>query len=64
MLYLHPQTSPYSAIDLPICESTIYFDYDWKVHDDNCGSGHFLIISENSASQPVVQTTHWNIKRA
>ena len=42
--HLHPATSTYSAIDLTICDPNLFLDYNWKVHDDTCGSGHFTIL--------------------
>jgi len=28
----------YSAINLSICDTSLYLDFSWKVHDDLCGS--------------------------
>ena len=35
--YLHPATGTYSAIDLSICDPSLFLDYNWKVHDDTWG---------------------------
>ena len=43
-IYLHPVTGTYSVIDLTICDPNLFLDYDGKVHDDTCGSGHFPIL--------------------
>ena len=45
--YLHPATGTYSAIDLSICDPSLFLDYNWKVHDDTCRSDHFPILLEN-----------------
>ena len=31
--YLQPATGTYSAIDLSICDPSLFLDYKWKVHD-------------------------------
>ena len=41
--YLHPATGTYTSLDLSICFPTLLLDFDWKVHDDLCGSDHFPI---------------------
>ena len=49
--YLHPATGTYTSLDLSICYPTLLLDYEWKVHDDLCGSDHFrysLITSHHS----------------
>ena len=45
--YLHPVTGTYSEIDLTVCDPNLFLDYDWKVHDDTCGSDHFPILLQN-----------------
>ena len=42
--YLHRATGTYSVIDLTICDLNLFLDYDWKVHNDTCGSDHFPIL--------------------
>ena len=41
--YLHPATGTYSAIALTIFDPNLFLDYNWKVHDDTCGSELFPI---------------------
>ena len=48
--YLHPATGTYTSLDLSICFPTLLLDYDWKVHDDFCGSDHFPILLNNIGS--------------
>ena len=45
--YLHPATGTYTSLDLSICFPTLLLDYDWKVHDNLCGSDHFTFILSN-----------------
>ena len=49
--YLHPATGTYSAIDLSICDPSLFLDYNWKVFDDTCGSDHFPILLENTTDE-------------
>ena len=48
--YLHPATGTYTSLDLLICYPTLLLDYEWKVHDDLCGSDHCPIFLNNIAS--------------
>ena len=49
--YLHPVTGTYSAIDLSICDPSLFLDYNWKVHDDTCGSDYLQILLEDSTDE-------------
>ena len=49
--YLHLATGTYSAIDLSICDPSLFLYYNWKVHDDTCGSDHFPILLENTTDE-------------
>ena len=62
--YLHPATGTYSAIDLSICDPSLFLDYNWKVYDDTCGSDHFLILSENTTDKLSKRTPRWNMGKA
>ena len=42
--YLQPATGTYTSLDLSICFPTLLLDYDWKVHDELCGSDHFPVL--------------------
>jgi hypothetical protein len=37
----NPATGTFSAIDLSMCSPSLFWDFDWKVHDDLCSSDHF-----------------------
>jgi len=45
--YLHSSSGSQSAIDLSICNPSLYLDFLWKVHDDLCGNDHFPIIIDS-----------------
>ena len=62
--YLHPATGTYTSLDLSICYPTLLLDYEWKVHDDLCGSDHFPIFLNNIASQLEEPITRWKLTKA
>ena len=41
--YLSPASGVQSAIDLSICDPSLYLDFSWKTLSDLCGSDHFPI---------------------
>jgi len=43
MTYLSPASGLQSAIDLSICDPSLYLDFSWKTHSDLCGSDHFPV---------------------
>ena len=61
--YPHPAKGTYSVIDL-ICDPNLFLDYDWKVHDDTCGSDHFPILLQNKTNKLNKRTLSWNLKKA
>ena len=44
----------FSHLDLSICDPSLLLEFDWKVHDDLCGSDHFPILL--SSNNPTVDT--------
>ena len=62
--HLHPATGTYSAIDFTICDPYLFLDYDWKVHDNPCGSDHFRILLQNKINKLNKRTPSWNLKTA
>ena len=62
--YLHPATDTYISLDLSICYPTLLLDYEWKVHDDLCGSDHFLIFLNNIASGVEEPSEKWKLNKA
>ena len=61
--YLHPTTGTYTSLDLSIFYPTLLVDYEWKVHDDLCGSDHFPIFLNNIASQLEEPITRWKLTK-
>ena len=57
--YLHPAMGTNTSLDLSICFSILLLDYEWKVHDDLCGSVHFHIFLNNIASGFKEPTEKW-----
>ena len=62
--YLHPATSTYTSLDLSICYPTLLLDYEWKVHNDLCGSDHFPIFLNNIMLQLEEPITRWKLAKA
>ena len=62
--YLHPATGNYTSLDLSICYPTLLLDYEWKVHDELCGSDHFPIFLNSIASQLEEPITTWKLTKA
>ena len=42
--HFHSANGSFSCIDLSVCDPSLVLDYEWKVHDDLCGSDHFPIV--------------------
>ena len=62
--YFHPATGTYTSLDLLICYPTLLLDYDWKVHDDLCGSDHFPIFLNDIASGVEESNEKWKLNKA
>ena len=62
--YLHPATGTYTSLDLSFCYPTLLLDYEWKVHDDLCGSDHFPIFLNKIAPQLEEPITRWKLTKA
>ena len=45
--HLDPSSATYSAIDLTLCDTSLFLDFTWRVYDDTCGSDHFPIVLES-----------------
>ena len=39
-------------------------DYDWKVHDDLCGSDHFPVLLNNIGPDPDEPVSRWKLNKA
>ena len=51
LTYVNPSSGNHSAIDLTMCNLTVYKDVTWKVHDDTCGCDHFPILIKKHRTQ-------------
>ena len=61
-------TGKFSSIDLSVCDPSLLLEFDWKVHDDLCGSDHFPIVLsettpeiENSPEMFRFRKADWNL---
>ena len=57
--YFHSASGSFSSIDLSLCSVSIFLDFTWQVHSDQCGSDHFPIFIDIVKSMP-----RWNHKKA
>ena len=48
LTYVNPSSGNHSAIDLILCNPTVYMDFTWKVHGDSCGRDHSLILIKST----------------
>ena len=62
--YFHLGTGSHSAIDLSICDPSLYLDFSWKVHDDLCGSDHFPIVIRSDGVVPSITSSTWKLSKA
>ena len=62
--YLHPASSSASCIDLTVCDPSVLLDFEWRVHDDQCGSDHFPLVVTPVGSEEEAPVGRWNLKRA
>ena len=62
--YLHPATGTYTSLDLSICFPTLLLDYEWKVHDDLCGSDHFPVLLNNIGPDVDEHVSRWKLNKA
>ena len=67
--HLSSSSGTFSAIDLTLSDPATFIEYNWRVHEDSCGSDHFPIIIENtkpgkSDPQTVSKTPRRNFKKA
>ena len=46
-MYIDPENGNLWAIDLTICDPTIYLDLTRNIHEDTSVSNHFRIMHEN-----------------
>ena len=45
--HLDPSSATYSAIDLTLCDTSLFLDFTWTLYDDTCRSNHFPIVLES-----------------
>ena len=49
--YIKPRSGNRPALDLTVCDPTVYMDFSWDVKDDNYRSDHFPILLKNTESR-------------
>ena len=61
---IYTQPLAHTSLDLSICFPTLLLDYDWKVHDDLCGSAHFPILLNNIGPDVDEPVSRWKLNKA
>lgn len=62
--YFHSPTGTFTAIDLSLCSSGVYLNFNWSVLPDLYGSDHFPILLESVTSVPQSRPPRWRLDRA
>ena len=62
--YFHPGSGSLSAIDLSLCDPSLFLDLSWSVHDDLCGSDHFPVLVRSSQKDNRDAVPTWKLDRA
>ena len=62
--YFHPASGSFTSIDLSLCSASVFLDFAWQVHSDQCGSDHFPILIDIVKSMPKDNVPRWNLKKA
>ena len=61
--HLDPSSATYSAIDLTLCDTSLFLDFTWRMYNDTCGSNHFPIVLESLHPQDD-DLPRWRLNKA
>ena len=61
--YLHQGTKTTSAPDLTLCSPSIFMNFHWEVHDDQCRNNHSPIFLKSKNSTPEETNPKWQIHK-
>ena len=61
--HLDPSSATYSAIDLTLCDTSLFLDFTWRVYDNTCGSDHFSIVLESFHPQDDNDLSRWRLNK-
>ena len=59
--YINPSNGNTSAIDLTICNPSIYIDFSLLVHKGTCGNNHFPILLTQNLQEKIPR---WKLDKA
>ena len=62
--YFHQPNGTLSSLDLSLCDSSLYLDYNWEVDDDLHGSDHFPILLRHTKTENQETHQHLIFKKA
>ena len=61
--HLDPLSATYSAIDLTLCNTSLFLDFTWRVYDDTFGNDHFPIVLKSLHPQDN-DLPRWRLNKA
>ena len=61
--YMSPATGSLSALDLALCDPSVFLDFQFSVESDTYGSDHYPIILKSNCPQPE-GFPRWKFRRA
>ena len=64
MTFHNTHTNKFSAVDLSICSSNIFLDFNWRVNDYLNGSDHYPIHLNYVRSTPSESPCKWKVEEA
>ena len=62
--FLDSGKGTFSALDLSICDPSLYLDYEWSVCEDQHGSDHFPIVIESIKTSEENHNPKWKLNKA
>ena len=61
--HLDPSSATNSAIDLTLCDISLFLDFTWRVYENTCGSDYFPIVLESLHPQDD-DLLRWRLNKA
>ena len=61
--HLDPSSATFSAIDLTLCDTSLFYDFTWRLYDDTCRSNHFPLVLESLQPQDD-DLPRWRLNKA
>ena len=62
--FVHAALGTHSCLDLAVGDPSLFLDFNWRVHDDLCGSDHFPVMLSSSVREKESPPQRFDCKRA